>query len=89
MIVWEAIKQMRNISQKGGEFSFSFMSYSQDRNKSEGIKNVSRAVLTASSNVAQNRNHDIMINYFDIDNNENRRCYIPLLMEFNNIKLQL
>ena len=43
MDVFTAIDKMRRLSEEGQSFSFSFMSYSYDRKKSEGIVQVRHA----------------------------------------------
>jgi hypothetical protein len=89
MTVYEAVKRMRELSARGMSFSFSFMSYSAERNVSSGIVEVRRARLRKSSTGQQNGHAGIMLNYFDPDSNEYGRCYQLLLMEFNGQKLEL
>lgn len=89
MEVYEAIRQMRALTKQGKHFSFSFMSYSQTRGESHGIVEVRDAMLEKQSTREQNRSADMMLNYYDYSLNRNGRCYQPLLMEFNGIKLEL
>ena len=80
---------MRKISQQGGSFAFSFMSYSQQRGKSDGIITVENARLRARPNSDQNRNAEIMEAYIDLNTGEPFQFYQPLLMTFNHVKVQL
>lgn len=89
MDVFEAIKKMRELTGKGIPFSFSFMSYSMDKNKSDGIIEVSKAKLRKQSKIEDNRFADIMINYYDVESHEYGQCYQPLLLEFNGVSLEL
>lgn len=89
MEVFEAIKRMRDLSDKGIPFSFSFMSFSEDKGKSHGVVEVRKARLNKQSTIDQNKNTDIMLNYMDLETNMNGRCYQPLLMELNGQKLEL
>lgn len=89
MKVYEAIEQMRALSERGESFSFSFMSYSYDRRKSDGIVHVERARLRKQCTKKQNRFADYMLNYYDMDTVEDGRCWQPLLLEFNGIELEL
>lgn len=89
MTVYQAIKKMRELSKAGQSFSFSYMSYSMDRRASHGIVEVRRARLERASTQEQNRHADIMLNYWDMDLMENRRCYQPLLMTFEGQNLEL
>lgn len=89
MDLFQAIEKMRGLSEKNLSFSFSFMSYSADRGKSDGIVEVHKARLRKQSTVDDNRHADIMLNYFDLNANEYGRCYQPLLLEFEGQKLEL
>lgn len=89
MTVYQAIAKMRELTKAGRSFSFSFMSYSMDRRTSHGIVEVRRARLEKQSTTEQNRHADIMLNFFDMDLMENRRCYQPLLMTFEGQNLEL
>jgi hypothetical protein len=89
MDIYEAIKKMRELSGKGLSFSFAFMSYNRTKDKSDGIVEVRKARLRKQSTVEQNKNADIMLNYFDLETNEYGQCYQPLLMEFNGQRLVL
>jgi hypothetical protein len=89
MTVYEAIEQMRQISREGGSFSFSFMSYSRDRRKSDGVVRIERGRLRKQSTKETNRFADYMLNFFDCDTLEYGVCWQPLLLEFNNQELEL
>lgn len=89
MNVYTAIEQMRVLSAKGESFSFSFMSYSYERRKSDGVVRVERARLRKQSTKEQNRFADYMLNFFNLDTLEDGRCWQPLLLEFNGNELTL
>lgn len=89
MDVYAAIRAMRKLSREGKPFSISFMSYSASRDKSHGIVEVPRCILTKQSTLDQNKYADIMLNYYDLDLKKNGRFYQPLLLEFNNHQLKL
>lgn len=89
MKVYEAIDQMRLISKQGGEFSMTFMSYSETAGKSDGTVSVDRARLRARPNSDQNRNAEMMEAYTDLNTGEPRQFYQPLLMIFNGQKIDL
>lgn len=89
MDVYEAIDKMRNLSEKGRTFSFSFMSYSYDRKKSEGVVIVRHARLRKQSRKDHNRFSDYMLNYINLDTFENGSCWQPLLLTFNDEELEL
>ena len=83
MTVFKAIAEMRRISKVNGEFSFSFMTYSTDKRKSNGPRFISRARLSKQSREDQREMSDNMLNYVDLDTGRYRTCYQPLLMTFN------
>lgn len=89
MKVFDAIKQMREISQKGGEFTVTFMTYSTEKRKSHGPRSISRARLTKQSSAEKVENADIMLNMIDLDRAQYLHVYQPLLMVFNGHKLNL
>lgn len=89
MDVYKAIKEMRKLSGKAIPFSFSFMSFSEDRQQSKGIVEVGKARLRARTPKTDNKNADFMENYLDLDTNEPKQFYHPLLLSFNGENLEL
>lgn len=89
MTIFEAIEKMRRMSEQGQSFSFSFMSYSYDKKRSEGIVQVRHARLRKQSKKEHNRFSDYMLNYINLDTLENGSCWQPLLLTFNNEELEL
>ncbi|GAB2993908.1 hypothetical protein GCM10027284_08860 [Cyclobacterium sediminis] len=89
LTVYEAINQMRELSKAGEAFSFSFMSYSDSKQTTEGIVEVRRGRLTAKSAESDIKNADLLQPYTDLDIMEPRRFYIPTLMTFNGQKTRL
>lgn len=89
MDVFKAIEEMRRLSALRESFSFSYMSYSIARRKSEGIVTVRRARLCKQERKERNRYADYMLDYMDLDTGERHRCWQPLLMAFNNEELEL
>jgi hypothetical protein len=89
MNIYDAIETMRQLTRQQGSFSFSFMSYSATRGKSDGIINVEKARLRARPNTDQNRNAEIMEAYTDLNTGEAFQFYQPLLMMFNGQKVKL
>lgn len=87
MKVWDAIHEMRRLTEKNIPFSMAFMSYSEKRGDSNGIVEIERALLRKNTTELENR--DILQEFTDQDTGENRRFYQPLLVFFNGIKLEL
>ncbi|MBD3630513.1 hypothetical protein [Cyclobacterium sp.] len=89
LTVYEAISEMRTRSARGQEVSFSFMSYSESKQETEGIVEVRRARLRRRSRDADFLNGELLEPYTDLDTLEQRRFYIPTLMTFNGQKTTL
>jgi len=79
---------MRAISQKQGSFQITFMSYSMDRGKSDGIIDVTNARLRPQDS-PPGKYSDHMLNYVDIDNGEAYHFWQPCLMYFNNQRITM
>lgn len=80
---------MRDLSEKGQSFSFSFMSCNMSEGRSDGIVNVSHARLRARESGKFNRYAEMMEAYTNLDTMEQRHFYQPLLMTFNGEKVTL
>lgn len=89
MDIYSAIRQMKIISDNDGTFSFSFMSYSYDKNISHGVVTVEHAKLIGTSKNENNRYADYMLNFIDMDTLERKHCWQLLLLEFNGQQLEL
>jgi len=72
-----AIKEMKVLSEQNIPFKFSFTSYSEKRNTSEGVVIVRSAKLNKQPT-------DFMLHYFDNDKQKHKSCHLCLLMTFNN-----
>ncbi|RPJ58312.1 MAG: hypothetical protein EHM12_07985 [Dehalococcoidia bacterium] len=89
MNLYAAINEMREISANKGSFSITFMSYDRSKQKSDGIINIDNARLRSQSTKEQNKMADYMLNLTNIDTNEYRRCYQPMIMMFNGKRVEL
>lgn len=89
MDVYAAIDEMRRLSARRESFSFSYMSYSIARRKSEGVVTVRRARLCKQSRRDRNQYSDYMLDYIDLETGERRTCWQPLLLTLNDTELEL
>lgn len=89
MDVYKAIEEMRRLSERRESFSFSFVSYSHARRKSDGVVTVRRARLCKQSRKERNQYADYMLNYINLDTGERASCWQPLLLTFNHQELEL
>ena len=86
--VYNAIAQMRALTKEGKTFSFSFMSYSRDKQQTHGIVSCNKASLRPAPKQFVSEHQDIMLHYVD-DNGQAKHCYQPAIMTFQGIKCEL
>lgn len=87
--LYQAIKEMRELSSKGQFFSFVHATYNRDTLKSSGIREVKRAKLRPSAKGDDVRNSDYKLFYYDDFYRKDRVCWQPLIMFFNGKKVVL
>ena len=87
--LYDAIHEMRRLTREGVPFTFTYMSYNQSRGTTDGIIRVRSAKLRKRESKEFNRNAEDQEAYLNLDTNEPRRFWHPLLMEFNGEKVTL
>lgn len=84
----DALKRMRDLSERDIPFSLGFYKCNTTNGSSEGYKVVSQAILRKGYRSDQSNKADILIGYIDYDQKEKERWfYLPLLMMFNGNKV--
>jgi len=81
--VYQAVDEMRKLTNDGKHFSFSFMSYSETKQCSHRMVDVQKARLGKKERIEHNCNAEIMETYVDLLTGEQHRFYKPLIMIFN------
>lgn len=81
------LKKMRELTDAGVPFSFSFYTYNATTGTSKGVKTVSNAALRTGLSKDHGIKSVSLIGYVDLDTNQPRWFYIPLLISFNNKRL--
>ncbi|MBQ9309890.1 MAG: hypothetical protein IJ222_03400 [Bacteroidales bacterium] len=89
MDLYDAIHEMRRLSDLGKPFSFSFMSCNLTEGKSEGRVEVRHAKLLSREHGRYHRDAELVERYLDLDTARPRHFYQPLLMTFNGKKVTL
>lgn len=90
MNLFAAIDKMKMMSREGKTFSFTFMTYSSDKRKSNGIRHVERAILDTRTRDEKNKYGEYMLYYKDFDDDMQRhQFWIPLLMEFEGEPIEI
>jgi hypothetical protein len=87
--LYEAIRQMRILSGKNRFFSFRHATYNSEKQTTEGIRTVEKALLRPAASEDNISNADSKLFYRDELLKENRVCWQPLITEFNGVKVKL
>ena len=81
--LYDAIKQMRMLSQQDNSFSFMHATWNRDTETTNGFRHVERAHLRPAAKGEDLANSDYKLFYFDEDLKEPRNCWQMLIMQFN------
>lgn len=84
--LYEAIRQMRKLSQEEKPFSFVHSTLNKERNTCDGIRHVRRAHLRPAAKGDDVTHADHKLFYFDEDIMAPRICWQPLIMYFEDKK---
>lgn len=84
---FEAVKRMRELTDKGIPFTFEFLSYNATKGTGEGFKVVSKSQLRKGYRDDQSDKADILIGYVN-EYSQNRWFYLPLLIMFNQYRIK-
>lgn len=71
------------VSREGGSFSFTFMTYSIDKQVSHGLRHVCKARLLERSKKEKNQYGEYMLSYIDLDAMQKSHFWQPLLVELD------
>ena len=89
MNIWDAIHKMRELSERGLSFSFTFMSCNLTDGTSEGVVEVMHGRLLSREVERHHKSADYVERYINLDTLKTRRFYQPLLMTFNGEKVTI
>lgn len=85
----KAMEIMRAWSQDKRPFSISYCSLNESSKSSEGKKTEKNILLASGYRRNQSDKHDILVSFIRTDTMERRQFYLPLLLEFNGIKIKI
>jgi len=86
--VYEALKQMRKLSDDNIPFSISYASCNLSKGESNGVKTVNKVKLRVGLSTDKGIKAQSLIGYIELDTNKQRWFYLPLLLTFNQIQLR-
>lgn len=85
---YQAVKRMKELTESGVPFSFTYCSLDTTRGTSTGIKTVAKALLRKSLRNDQSDLAHQLICYVDITHGEaDRQFHLPLLLRFNDYSI--
>lgn len=87
--LYEAIREMHRLTAEGVPFSFVFATYNRDSRTTEGIRVVRKAKLRPKTKDDQIKHSSFKLFFYDLEINQPRVCWQPLIMYFNNKKIIL
>lgn len=86
---YQAIKRMKELTEAGIPFSFTYCALDTTRGTSSGIKTVSKALLRKSMREDQSDLSHQLISFVNVSNKEVcRQFHLPLLLKFNNYSIK-
>jgi hypothetical protein len=86
---YQAVKRMKELTELGIPFSFSFCSLNTTTGKSSGIKTVAVAQLRKSLRDNQSELSHQLITYIDVNQSDaDRQFHLPLLLKFNEYSIK-
>ena len=85
----KAMAIMRDWSRDKRPFSISYCSFNESSKISEGKKTEENILLASGYRRNQSNKHDILVSFIRTDNMDRRQFYLPLLLEFNGIKIKI
>ena len=80
---------MQTISREGGCFTFSFMTYSLDKNTSHGPRTVQHAQLLPQHISSRYQHSEYLQRFRDMDTYEEKHFWLPLMLTFNDQDIEL
>lgn len=83
IFLFDALKQMKAITENGGTFSFSYRKYDRQRKQGGDMVVVKNAKLRSKPMDGNIEDSLHKLFYTDMDNNEQRVCWQILVMSFN------
>jgi hypothetical protein len=87
--LFEAIRQMRVLTQEGNTFSLVHATYNRNTGSSDGKRLVRKAHLRPQARGDEVSQADHKLFYYDVDEHLARNCWQVLILFFNGMKVVL
>ncbi|PIE50779.1 MAG: hypothetical protein CSA38_01960 [Flavobacteriales bacterium] len=79
---------MRNLSEQNIPFSIKYCSFNESKKESKGFKSENNILLMKGYRRNQSDKSDLLVSFQRMDTRQRRQFYLPLLIEFNGIKIK-
>lgn len=81
MDIYAAVNHARDLSNRSTPFRLVFQSFDESTGQLGGEKVVTQCLLRRTN--PDDKNRDYKLFYYDVENELNRSCWIPLLISIN------
>lgn len=85
MDVYAAVTIARSLSKEGKTFRIEFWSYDESTGKCGGTKVISQCLVRPGN--PNDQNDDYKLALHNVERDENRSCWIPLIKSINGVKV--
>lgn len=86
--LYDALKQMGDLTRIGSPFSFEYITYNTSTNSSKGLRRVNNALLRTGYSRDKSDKSEVLVGYTIEPTGSPRWFYLPLLLTFNGMKVQ-
>lgn len=83
----QAIAKMRALTRIGVPFSFTYQTFSESKQKTNGVRSVERALLRQGLRNDQSEKADTLVAFTEYPSGEPRFFHLSLLLSFNGTKI--
>lgn len=85
MDVYQAATIARAQSKEGNTFRIEFWAYDESTGKTGGTKAISQCVVRPGN--PDDKNDDMKLALYNVERDEHRSCWIPLIKSINGVKV--
>lgn len=87
--VYTAIERMREISAAGGTFGLKFRKWNRATRDGGDLACIERAQLRPKASDEKSRHSGHKLFFHDMDAQRNMVCWVPLIVEFDGVKVKV
>ena len=85
MDVYEATTLVKSLTKQRTTFRLEFYGFDETKQRSTGLKRINQCVIRPGN--PKDKNDDYKLQLHDVERDENRSCWIPLIKSVNGINV--